>query len=58
MLPEIALEALHFLDRTSLEELQMQSRYLRDTVDRHASSLPLRPIYRVEVSAYSVYIIV
>lgn len=51
MLPDIALEALRYFDRAALERLQMYSRHLRDLVDRHARSLPLRPIDEIAVSA-------
>lgn len=50
MLPEISLEALRYLDRTALEGLQMHSRYLRDVVDRHARTFPLRHIHDVNVN--------
>lgn len=52
MLPDVALEALRYFDRLALEGLQMQSRYLRDLVSRHARTLPLRDIHDVEVSAF------
>lgn len=54
MLREIELDALHFCDRTSLERLQIYSRYLRNLVDGQAHSLPLRYIHEITVSAYSV----
>lgn len=49
MLHEIALEAVRYFDRPTLEGLQMHSRYLRDMVNRHASTLPLRYIHDVWV---------
>ncbi|KAH7702489.1 hypothetical protein AAVH_30352, partial [Aphelenchoides avenae] len=49
MQPEITLEVLRYCDRTSLEGLQMHSRYLRDVVNRHACTLPLRYIYEVRI---------
>ncbi|KAH7712426.1 hypothetical protein AAVH_20230 [Aphelenchoides avenae] len=49
MLPEIALEAFRYFDRSSLEGLQMHSRYLRDLVNHNARTLPLRYIYEVEI---------
>lgn len=54
MLPEIELDILQCFDRSSLETLQMHSRYLRDTVNRHARSLPLRYIQEVCVSVSGV----
>lgn len=56
MLPEMALEALRYFDRPTLEGLQMLSRYLRDLVDRHARSLALRYTHDVELSTSSVYL--
>lgn len=50
MLPEIERDVLRFLDRVALEGLQMHSRYLRNVVNRHARTLPLRRIHNVEVS--------
>lgn len=58
MLPDIALEALRYFDRTTLEGLQLHSRYLRDFVNRHARSHPLRKIRSVTVSAYNLSLIV
>lgn len=51
MLPDIALEALRFFDRTALEKLQLHSQYLRNFVNSHARSLPLWYIHSVGVSA-------
>ncbi|KAH7696265.1 hypothetical protein AAVH_36666 [Aphelenchoides avenae] len=47
MLPEIELDVLHFLDRTTLEGLQIHSRYLRNLISRHVGTLPLRYIDQV-----------
>lgn len=52
MLAEIELEALRYFDRTTLDGLRMHSRYLREVVDRHARTLPLRYIHEVEVSTF------
>lgn len=52
MLAEISLEALRYLDRTALEGLQIQD--LRDLVNRHVRTFPLRHIQEVEVSASSI----
>ncbi|KAH7707700.1 hypothetical protein AAVH_25055 [Aphelenchoides avenae] len=49
MIPEVELEALRCFNRAELEGLQMHSRYLRDLVDRHARTLPLRCLYEVDV---------
>lgn len=54
MLTEITLEALRYFNPTALEALQMNSRYLRDLIDRNARSLPLRFINKVTVSKCSV----
>lgn len=51
MLSDIELDILHYLERTALEGLQMHGRYLRDLVNRHARSLPLRYIHEFDVSA-------
>lgn len=51
MLTEIALEALRYFGRATLEGLQMHSRHLRDLVDRNARTLALRYIQEVVVSA-------
>lgn len=51
MLPEILVEALSYFDRTFLEGLQMYSRYLRDLVNVHEGTLPLRYFYEADVSA-------
>ncbi|KAH7721306.1 hypothetical protein AAVH_11156 [Aphelenchoides avenae] len=49
MIPEFELEALRCFNRPELEGLQIHSRYLRNLVDRHAGTLPLRSIYEVDV---------
>ncbi|KAH7707705.1 hypothetical protein AAVH_25061 [Aphelenchoides avenae] len=56
MLHEIALEAVRYFDRPTLEGLQMHSRYLRDMVNRHASTLPLRYIHDVWIIREKAYI--
>lgn len=56
MLAKIALEAFCYFDRTTLEKLQWHSRYLRDLVNRHARSLPLRYTHNVLVSKPTVYL--
>ncbi|KAH7714033.1 hypothetical protein AAVH_18606 [Aphelenchoides avenae] len=50
MLHEVALEALRYFDRKSLEGLQMHSRYLRDIVNRNSRTLPLRQIKEVRIA--------
>lgn len=50
MLAEVELNVLRWLDRTTLEELQIHSRFLRDLVDRYADSFPLRYIHEIKVS--------
>lgn len=57
MLAEMELDVLHFFDRDALEGLQMHSRYLRDLINRHTGTLPLRHIYRVMVSASVSYLL-
>lgn len=51
MLLDIELDILRFLDRATLEELQMHSLYLRDLVKRQERKLPLRRIHNIHVSA-------
>lgn len=53
MVPETTLNALAFLDRPTLECLQITSRLLRDLVDGNAHSLPLRCIADVQVRGFS-----
>ncbi|KAH7712431.1 hypothetical protein AAVH_20235, partial [Aphelenchoides avenae] len=56
MLAEVALEAFRYFDRTTLEELLIHSRYLRDFVNRHSQTLPLRYISDVHTAPGHVYI--
>lgn len=44
-----ALEILHYFSRVELEGLQMQSRFLRDLVDRNSNTLTLRFIHKISV---------
>lgn len=47
LIPELELQALRFFNRDELEGLQMHSRYLRNLVDSHAKTLPLRRIHEL-----------
>lgn len=50
MIPEVELQALRFFTRAELEGPQMHARHMRDVVNGHAKTLPLRHIHRVDVS--------
>lgn len=55
LIPEILLETLHFLDRDSLDAVQLATKGLRSTVDRSAPLLALREVFEVfVVSVHSV----
>ncbi|KAH7714460.1 hypothetical protein AAVH_18186 [Aphelenchoides avenae] len=55
LIPELELQALRFFNRDELEGLQMHSRYLRNLVDSHAKTLPLRRIHELCVGAKQLF---
>lgn len=57
MLSEIELDVFHFFDRTTLEGLQIHSRYLRDLIYRQARAFSVRYIHEVDVSASSFHLL-
>ncbi|KAH7714457.1 hypothetical protein AAVH_18183 [Aphelenchoides avenae] len=56
MIPEVELQALRFFTRAELEGPQMHARHMRDVVNGHAKTLPLRHIHRVDISFGTCYI--
>jgi hypothetical protein len=51
MHPHVEYEALRCIDRETLERLQLDSSYLRDLVNHHKRTLPLRYVHYMEVSS-------